>query len=96
MDYKQQIIEGVKHATWSAQKRAVTNCVYVCTNKEKKQFDFVPLEDVVLYPNTENEIKLSTYLLDVQRRVQVLEKQNNSLNKAIERLAEYVDSQRFL
>lgn len=96
MDYKKQIVEGVKHATWTAQKQALTNCVYVCTNKDKKQFDFVALEDVVLFPNTENEVKLSTYLLDLKHRVTILEKQNDSLNKAIEKLAEYVDSQRFL
>ena len=96
MDYKKQIVEGVKHATWSAQKQALTNCVYLCTNKEAKQFEFVPLDEVTLFPNTDKEVKLSVYLSNMVQRITTLEKQNESLSKGLEKLAEYVDSQRFL
>ena len=96
MDYKQKIQEGVKHATWTAQKTALTNCVFVCTNKEKKTFEFVSLDEVTLFPNTDKEVKLSVYLSNMVQRISILEKQNESLSEGLEKLAEYVDSQRFL
>ena len=110
MDYKTQIQEGARMATYQAQKTALTNCVYVCTNKEKKLFEFIPLEEVVLFPNTANEMKLSDYLMGLQNSIKglsqelvsakndikILNGNNEFLQLAVSKLSEFVDKQRFL
>jgi hypothetical protein len=103
MDYKERIQEGARMATYQAQKTALTNCVYVCTNKEKKLFEFIPLEEVVLFPNTDNEMKLSDYLMGLQssikglsQDIQTLNGNNIVLQEAVSKLSEFVDNQRFL
>ena len=103
MDYRQRIQEGAKHATWTAQKSALTNCVFVCTNKEKKLFEFIPLEEVILFPNSANEIKLSEYFISVQNSIKELknkladkEVEINNLKTSLIELANYIDNQRFL
>lgn len=110
MDYRTQIQEGARVATYQAQKAALTNCVYVCTNKEKKTFEFIPLEEVVLFPNTDNEMKLSDYLMGLQNSIKGLSQElvhakndiitlngnNEFLQLAVRKLSEFVDNQRFL
>lgn len=110
MDYRNRIQEGARMATYQAQKTALTNCVYVCTNKEKKLFEFIPLEEVVLFPNTNNEMKLSDYLTGLQNSIKglsqelqnakqdikILDGNNKFLQEAVSKLSEFVDNQRFL
>lgn len=110
MDYRDRIQEGARMATYQAQKTALTNCVYVCANKEKKTFEFIPLEEVVLFPNTDNEMKLSDYLMGLQssikglsqelvhakKDIQTLDGNNKFLQEAVSKLSVFVDNQRFL
>jgi hypothetical protein len=110
MDYRDRIQEGARMATYQAQKTALTNCVYVCTNKEKKTFEFIPLEEVVLFSNTDNEMKLADYLVALQntikglsqelananKKICVLDTNNKTLQNAVDKLSEYIDKQRFL
>lgn len=110
MDYGQKIAEGARLATFQAQKQALTNCVYVCTNKEKKIFEFIPLDEVILFPDTPNQMKLSAYLLGLQNTIKGLSQEilatkhdvatvnahNKTLQEAVEKLSEYIDNQRFL
>lgn len=110
MDYGQKIAEGARLATFQAQKHALENCVYVCTNKEKKTFEFIPLDEVILFPDTNNKIKLSDYLLGLQNTIKGLSQELvyaksdiNTLNgnckvlqDAVNKLADYVDKQQFL
>ena len=110
MDYRDRIQEGARMATYQAQKTALTNCVYVCTNKEKKTFDFIPLEEVVLFSNTDNEMKLADYLVALQntikglsqelqnakQNIKTLDGNNKFLQEAISKLSKFVDNQRFL
>ena len=86
MDYRERIQEGARVATYQAQKTALTNCVYVCTNKEKKTFEFIPLEEVVLFPNTENEMKLSDYLKGLQNSIKGLSQELLNAKKNISAL----------
>lgn len=110
MEYKQRVLEGARMATFQAQKKALENCVYVCTNKEKNIFEFIPLDEVILFPDTPNQMKLSAYLLGLQntikglsseitatkKDVSTLNANNKTLQTAVEKLSVYIDNQRFL
>lgn len=110
MDYKKQILEGAKLATVNARQQAYTNHVYICVNKQTNQFAFVPLEEVVIFPNSEKPMKLKDYLnslettinglskslLDVKQDLGRVEKNNQTLLKSVEALSEFIDNQRFL
>ena len=110
MDYGQKLAEGARLATYQAQKNALENCVFVCTNKEKKTFEFIPLDEVILFPDTKSKIKLSDYLLGLQNTIKGVSQELvnaksdiNTLNgnckvlqDAVDKLADYIDKQRFL
>lgn len=110
MDYKKQILEGAKLATVNARQQAYTNHVYICVNKQTNQFAFVPLEEVVIFPNSDKPMKLKDYLnslettinglskslLDVKQDLGRVEKNNQTLLKSVEALSEFIDKQRFL
>lgn len=110
MDYKKQILEGAKLATVQARQQAVTNHVYICVNKQTNQFAFVPLEEVVIFPNSNKPIKLkdylnslettinglSTSLSSVKQELTQIKNNNTTLATAVEKLSEFIDNQKFL
>lgn len=110
MNYQKRVTEGAKLATVQARHTAITNHVYACVDKKNNQFEFIPLEDVVLFPQTDNPIKLKDYieslettinglsnsLKTVKQDLRRLEANNQVLTKAVESLSEHIDKQRFL
>ena len=110
MDKKKQITEGAKLATVTARRNAISNTVYVCIDKDNNIFEFIPIEEILLNPNSTNPIKLSEYINKVKTKISKLEneikniktsistitKNNQILLEAVESLSAYVDKQRFL
>lgn len=110
MDYKKRVVEGAKLATVQARQTATTNHVYVCVDKKTNQFEFIPLENVVLFPQTDKPMKLKEYINSVENTINglsnqlqslksnqlILESNNQLLKKSVEALSDYIDKQRFL
>lgn len=110
MDYKKRVVEGAKLATVQARLTATTNHVYVCVDKKTNQFEFIPLENVVLFPQTDKPITLKDYLnslettinglsmslSNVRKELEQVRNNNTTLATAVEKLSEFIDNQKFL
>lgn len=110
MDYKKRIETGAKLATVGARQEAVSNTVYVCVDKANNDFKFIPLEDIVLFAQTEKPMTLKEYINSLENTINglsnqlqslknnqlILESNNQLLKKSVEALSDYIDKQRFL
>lgn len=91
----EKIKNEMHNSVYNAKSRAENNGVYICKSKEKKEFEFIPLEHVLI-----KGVTLEEY---IQAQKDELQLEINSLNQAVatlkelvNSLSEHIDKQRFL
>lgn len=91
----QMIKNQVHNSSYKAKSRAEDNGVYICKNKEEKEFEFVPLENVII-----KGVTLEQYIKNVEDKLHIEieneKKAINNLKELVEALTEHIDKQRFL
>lgn len=85
----------VHNSSYNAKSKAKNNGVYICKDKEKKEFEFVPLESVII-----KGVSLEQY---IENQKKSLQNQIDSLSGAVltlkglvADLSKHIDNQRFL
>lgn len=91
-----QMIKNKTHnSSYKAKLRAEENGVYVCTNKEKEEFEFISLDKVII-----KGVTLEQYIQnvkdDLQKEINIYKQALKSLNESIQVLSKHIDDQRFL
>ena len=91
-----QMIKNKAHnSSYKAKSRAEENGVYVCTNKEKEEFEFIPLDQVIIKGVTLEQY-IQNQKKEVQEEVNKLSTAVSTLSELVNALSKHMDNQRFL
>lgn len=91
MKYKKRFEESTKMSILEAEQKAINGSVFICVDARNKDFAFEKLEDIPYQETT-----LGDQIQELQEENEKLQKEVENLKNTVIKLAEYIDSKRFL